>query len=545
MANRKILLILLLFYSMVSAFTSKDSAYVPIKVNANVTVVATPIQMIKGAVLDEKYEIDLIANKSDTLKLPVITDNENSIAANSNDSKFNSIYFLQNERRILLKLPSEYLNGTLTMHSLNGRLIAKRKLIYHSEVSLSVWGLASGIYVIQVEKGDYYYSKKINMTSGNLNIKTNISNSSILKNRNTNNIRSDKALYELKIKSSNINFRDTVFEISLFQEINPEQVINLNIAEGQDTPITELMDSSTYDLLFKHRYGINGTPGDYDFYSYKSFIEALKYLSDFEATVYSKNGAGGDRMIVRRKSTNNIHEYITTAGYYDVSGEEVEHTVDYGNFFNEGNIETRKQELCAYLANAAQETYGGWDNAPGGKYSYGLYWIHEAYPIYNETSKDDRFTENHSVYGTPETLEWSYHGRGPKQITYNYNYGMLSDFIYFDKMVLLDDPNIIAREPFMAWVSSLWYWMTPQGRKPSCHDVMVGNWEPTVEDISAGRATSKFGMTINIINGGVECGANNEGNIRALGRKGHYEYFCDYFKITPENNCTCHQMNPY
>jgi hypothetical protein len=36
-----------------------------------------------------------------------------------------------------------------------------------------------------------------------------------------------------------------------------------------------------------------------------------------------------------------------------------------------------RRELAAFLANIAQETSGGWNDAPGGYYKWGLYFIEE------------------------------------------------------------------------------------------------------------------------------------------------------------------------
>nr|Q06016.1 RecName: Full=Endochitinase 4; Short=CHIT 4 [Arachis hypogaea] len=46
--------------------------------------------------------------------------------------------------------------------------------------------------------------------------------------------------------------------------------------------------------------------------------------------------------------------------------------------------------------------------------------------------------------------------------------------------------------------------MTPQGNKPSCHDVITNAWRPTATDSAAGRAPG-YGVITNIINGGLDC----------------------------------------
>ncbi|KAL9678879.1 hypothetical protein QQ045_016730 [Rhodiola kirilowii] len=41
--------------------------------------------------------------------------------------------------------------------------------------------------------------------------------------------------------------------------------------------------------------------------------------------------------------------------------------------------------------------------------------------------------------------------------------------------------------------------------KPSCHNVIIGQWSPSSADASAGRIPG-YGVITNIINGGIECG---------------------------------------
>lgn len=53
--------------------------------------------------------------------------------------------------------------------------------------------------------------------------------------------------------------------------------------------------------------------------------------------------------------------------------------------------------------------------------------------------------------------------------------------------------------------AGIWFYMTPQAPKPSMHDVMTGFYVPNSADIAA-NFTASFGTTINIINGGFECG---------------------------------------
>lgn len=70
------------------------------------------------------------------------------------------------------------------------------------------------------------------------------------------------------------------------------------------------------------------------------------------------------------------------------------------------------------------------------------------------------------------------------QLTHNYNYGPAGRALGFDG---LNNPEIVATDPVLAFKAALWFWMTPQSPKPSCHDVMAGRYTPTATDIAANR----------------------------------------------------------
>jgi len=107
----------------------------------------------------------------------------------------------------------------------------------------------------------------------------------------------------------------------------------------------------------------------------------------------------------------------------------------------------------------------------------------------------------------PEGVE--YYGRGMKQLSYNYNYGPFSEVMFGDASVLLNDPDRVAREGWLAVASAFWFYMTPQSPKPSMHDVVAGFWKPNGNDVAQGIKKG-FGATVNIINGGLECNKGSE-----------------------------------
>ena len=81
--------------------------------------------------------------------------------------------------------------------------------------------------------------------------------------------------------------------------------------------------------------------------------------------------------------------------------------------------------------------------------------------------------------------------------------------MFGDVNVLLQDPDRVAREGWLAMSSAIWFAMTPQAPKPSIHEVVAGFWQPNERDVAAGIKQG-FGATTLIINGGIECGGSFE-----------------------------------
>jgi len=129
------------------------------------------------------------------------------------------------------------------------------------------------------------------------------------------------------------------------------------------------------------------------------------------------------------------------------------------------------------------------------------------------------------------------------QLSWNYNYGAFSQAVFGDKNVLLNDPGQVANDPVVAYKAGLWFWMTIQLPKPSCHDVMSGDWIPSDSDSSIGRVAG-FGMTTNIINGGLECGMATNGKVED--RVGFYKRYASILGINvDEATLYCDQMQSY
>ncbi|WJX52979.1 Chitinase 2, variant 2 [Trifolium repens] len=97
-----------------------------------------------------------------------------------------------------------------------------------------------------------------------------------------------------------------------------------------------------------------------------------------------------------------------------------------------------------------------------------------------------------------------------------------------------DGPNNI--------MTALWFWMTPQSSKPSCHDVITGRWNPSSADLAAGRFPG-YGTTTNIINGGLECGIGVD--TRVQDRIRFYKRYCDIFGLQYGDKLACFSQRPF
>ncbi len=207
----------------------------------------------------------------------------------------------------------------------------------------------------------------------------------------------------------------------------------------------------------------------------------------------------------------------------------------YPNFCNEGSNTQRQREAAAFLANIAHETTGGWPTAPGGPYAWGLYYIEE---VGCENGGCTQYCDGSNIT-YPCVPGRTYHGRGPMQLSWNYNYGAAGQALGID---LLANPDQVKSNGAIAFSTALWFWMTPQPPKPSCHAVISGGWTASPDDANKGR-TPGFGMTINIINGGLECSIPT--NNKVIDRVGFYRRFCEMLGVSMGENLYCDRMQSY
>uniref|UniRef100_A0A0A0KMQ0 chitinase n=1 Tax=Cucumis sativus TaxID=3659 RepID=A0A0A0KMQ0_CUCSA len=176
----------------------------------------------------------------------------------------------------------------------------------------------------------------------------------------------------------------------------------------------------------------------------------------------------------------------------------------FPGFGTTGNIVTRKRELAAFFGQTSHETTGrGWASAPDGPYAWGYCFIRE---------------RNQDV---------------------NYNYGLVGNALGLD---LLSNPDLVATDAIISFQAAIWFWMTPQGNKPSCHDVITGNWQPSSIDRAAGRVPG-YGVITNIINGGLECGHGPDSRVED--RIGFYKRYCDMLGIGYGRNLDCNNQRSF
>nr|CAB3471494.1 unnamed protein product [Digitaria exilis] len=194
------------------------------------------------------------------------------------------------------------------------------------------------------------------------------------------------------------------------------------------------------------------------------------------------------------------------------------------------SLDVQKRELAAFLAQTSHETTGGWATAPDGPYAWG-------YCFKQEQNPPSSYCQPSSQW--PCAAGKQYYGRGPIQISYNYNYGPAGQTIGQN---LLGNPDLVTIDPVVSFKTAVWFWMTPTSSKPSCHAVATGQWSPSSTDQAAGRLPG-YGVITNIINGGLECG--HGANSRVADRIGFYKRYCDMLGVNYGANLDCYNQAPF
>ena len=307
----------------------------------------------------------------------------------------------------------------------------------------------------------------------------------------------------------------------------------IEFACAQNTNIDSLLTPTQWNALFPKRAGTYGVhPQGYttDFYSFSNFKQAANELADYKVTIRKKTGVWGELTTVTRKSTNTTYTYIDVdPSWHTNTTPETVIIVDFKDFVNRTSSLNNKRELSAFLANISKETTGGWQTPVGGGTAgdyaqWGLYYVYEL--GYTPSNSAGAYSQASTEY--PPNSSKGYYGRGPIQLSWNYNYGQLSKFLFNDKNILLNNPDTIQKNGILAFKSAIWFWMMPQCPKPSCHQVMHDLWMPATGDYTASKMYKMgFAHTNNIINGGLECRSTSTAayTIKVALRSDLYKYY--------------------
>ncbi|XP_051133029.1 endochitinase EP3-like [Andrographis paniculata] len=166
----------------------------------------------------------------------------------------------------------------------------------------------------------------------------------------------------------------------------------------------------------------------------------------------------------------------------------------YPQFGTVGSTQDSLREIAAFFAHVTHETghmcYINEINGPAGDYC-------------------DEMNEQY-----PCNPNRAYYGRGPIQLSWNFNYGPAGNSIGFDG---LNNPDIVATDRVISFKTALWYWMN------NCHDLIISG--------------QGFGATINAINGALECNGGNPATVTSRVR--YYTELCQQLQVDPGNNLRC------
>jgi chitodextrinase len=209
-------------------------------------------------------------------------------------------------------------------------------------------------------------------------------------------------------------------------------------------------------------------------------------------------GGGGGNFVVSDAQFNQMfpsrNGLYTYAGLINAMGA-------YPAFAHTGSDTTQKQEAAAFLANVAEES----DSLRATREYNTANW-----PLYCDTTNGNTCAPGQQYYG-----------RGPMQLSWNYNYRAAGNALGID---LWSNPDLVATDATIAWKTAVWYWMTGTGSAGvTPHNAMVNG--------------QGFGTTIRAINGSVECDGRAPAQVAT--RINFYNNFTGLIGVTPGGNLGC------
>jgi predicted chitinase/chitodextrinase len=210
-------------------------------------------------------------------------------------------------------------------------------------------------------------------------------------------------------------------------------------------------------------------------------------------------GGGGNGFPVSEAQFNQM--FPLRIPFYTYSGL-MDAVRKYPAFTTTGDADTRKREAAAFLANIDHES---------GQLRYVEELNQANWPLYCDRSQP---------YGCPAGQS-AYHGRGPIQLSWNFNYKAAGDALGID---LLNNPDRVKNEASVAWQTGVWYWMTQNGpNSQTAHAAITGS--------------QGFGGTIRSINGALECDGRNPATV--ANRVATYQRFAQIIGVNPGGNLYC------
>ncbi|KAJ9701660.1 hypothetical protein PVL29_006854 [Vitis rotundifolia] len=160
----------------------------------------------------------------------------------------------------------------------------------------------------------------------------------------------------------------------------------------------------------------------------------------------------------------------------------------YPQFGQDGSKDDSKREIAAFFAHVTHET--------------------EHFCYIEEVNGASRDYCDASSTKYPCVSGKDYYGRGPIQISWNYNYGEAGERIGFDG---LNNPEIVANDSVVSFKTAIWFWMN------------------NVRSIIG----QGFGATIKPINV-LECYGGN--NAAAKARVSFYQEYCNQLGVSTSDN---------
>ncbi|GMT09273.1 hypothetical protein PFISCL1PPCAC_570, partial [Pristionchus fissidentatus] len=267
-------------------------------------------------------------------------------------------------------------------------------------------------------------------------------------------------------------------------------------------------------------------------YSYEAFMIAARYFPEFGNEASTKPGVSRAEVQKRDVAAFFAH-VIQETGETDLS------------LYN-SSLSTEEASECFFRGGL----YNWFERGPNSSF------LVPAFPGYN-TRDGKRCTEEGGYCNKNPVMQYwypcnegaethakqpfqrgCYFGRGPLQLSWNYNYGAFEQFLRLRKITvdLMENPNLLMTKmnPPLAMLASLWFYMTPQPPKPSMHQIVVGDWRASTKNRRGGFSGPIFGPTSLIINN--ECGGEDEETPGGTGESRRikaFKWFCNYFDVSP------------